>query len=169
MATSGTTEKVSCARHNFAADDTWRIDMNCAFPGPTATRWCSCCHNIFTYFRCWAMLGLYLMTTLLRNSGECDTERIPKIVQYLMKLWHWQQILVYPLTATIFQSRSQRLGLLLSSISGNRTLYAVIKMHGPDCQYYHMRLCCNFRIAFMDWNHLILTYSPFSDKAFTWD
>jgi len=25
-----------------ASDDTWRIDMNCTFPGLTATRYCSC-------------------------------------------------------------------------------------------------------------------------------
>jgi len=25
-----------------ASDDTWRIEMKCAFPGPAATRWCSC-------------------------------------------------------------------------------------------------------------------------------
>jgi len=27
-------------------DDTWRIEMKCAFPGPTATRCCSCCVRI---------------------------------------------------------------------------------------------------------------------------
>ena len=28
-----------------ASDATWRIDMNCAFPGPTATRCCSCFYH----------------------------------------------------------------------------------------------------------------------------
>ena len=29
-------------RRVVASDDTWRIDVNCAFPGSTATRCCSC-------------------------------------------------------------------------------------------------------------------------------
>jgi len=29
-------------RNVTASDDTWRIEMNCAFPGPTATRCYSC-------------------------------------------------------------------------------------------------------------------------------
>jgi len=27
------------------SDDTWQIEMNCAFPGPTATHCCSCCQQ----------------------------------------------------------------------------------------------------------------------------
>ena len=30
-----------------ASDDTWRIEMNCAFPGPTAMR---CCSMIFAAY-----------------------------------------------------------------------------------------------------------------------
>jgi len=32
-----------------ALDDTWRIEMKCAFPGPTATRCCSCCCHALTF------------------------------------------------------------------------------------------------------------------------
>jgi len=34
----------------FLADDIWRIEMNCAFPGSTATHCCSCLFS-FCYYQ----------------------------------------------------------------------------------------------------------------------
>jgi len=39
----------SSGRSMAALDDTWRIEIKCAFPGPTATRCCSCYLYCFTY------------------------------------------------------------------------------------------------------------------------
>ena len=80
-------------RHSVAAlDDTWRIDTNCAFLGPTAMHCCSCLKHDKTTYHVWTSTSTKYKNVSIVNqhlhpdSSDSDSKQV-KLFNYGFCYW----------------------------------------------------------------------------------